>query len=58
MTSEVEVPRLAKSLAVRSFRSAGTRTWIRLVVVFVVAILISILYYIVIQKSRGIDGSG
>ena len=58
MTSEVLVPRLSKSLAVRSLRSAGTRTWIRLLVVFdfVVVLLIVILYYIVIQVSIPFGG--
>ncbi len=53
MTSDVLVPRLSKSLATRSLRSAGTRTWIKLLVVFGLAILVLILllYDIVIQKS-------
>ena len=58
MTSEVLVPRLSKSLAVRSLRSAGTRTWIRLLVVFdfVARVFIVILYYIVIHASIPFGG--
>lgn len=54
MTSEVLVPRLSKRTATRSLRSAGTRTWIRLLVDFldlVVVVLILLLYDSVIQKS-------
>ena len=50
ITSDVLVPSFSKSSAVRCFKSAGTRTWIKLLVVLVVAIvLILILYDIVIQ---------
>lgn len=53
MTSEVLVPRLSKSAPTRSLRSAGTRTWIKLLVVLdiVVLVLMMLLYYSVIQKS-------
>lgn len=53
MTSEVLVPRLSKRTATRSLRSAGTRTWIRLLVdlVFAFVVLILLLYDSVIQKS-------
>ena len=54
MTSEVLVPRLSNRAAVRSLRSAGTRTCIKLLVYFldlVVVVLIILLYDSVIQKS-------
>ena len=54
MTSDVLVPRLSKRAAVRSLRSAGTRTWIRLLVdllCLIVVVLILLLYDSVIQKS-------
>ena len=53
MTSDVLVPRLSKSAPTRSLSSAGTRTWIKLLVVLdlIVLVLIILLYYSVIQKS-------
>lgn len=55
MTSEVLVPRLSKRTATRSLRSAGTRTWIKLLVdlvfAFAFVVLILLLYDSVIQKS-------
>ena len=54
MTSEVLVPRLSNRAAVRSLRSAGTRTWIKLLVdllFLIVVVLILLLYDSVIQKS-------
>ena len=57
MTSEVLVPSFANNLAVRSFKSAGTRTWIKLLDFLVVAILfIVLLYDNVIQKSMETRG--
>ena len=61
MTAAPVCARLSKSLAVRSLRSAGTRTWIRLLVVFdfVARVFIVVLYYIVIQVSMmKTDGFG
>ena len=53
ITSEVLVPRLSNKTATRSLRSAGTRTWIKLLVdlVFAFVVLILLLYDSVIQKS-------
>ena len=51
ITSDVVVPKLSNSFAVRSFKSAGTRTCIKLFVLEIVVVLIPLLYDIVIHKS-------
>lgn len=53
MTSDVLVPSCSKSLAVRSLSSAGTRTWIKLLVLLAsVVVLMALLYDNVMRLSR------
>lgn len=52
MTSDVLVPSFSKRAAVRAFKSAGTRTWIKLLgFLAIFVLLITKLYDIVMQGS-------